>query len=72
MDPVDGIIIAVAISVIPTAVSHYLGSRELGKGLNAMRKGFAKMDERFEALLKESSESHTKILEAIRELARSK
>lgn len=38
MGPVEGIIISVAISVIPTTISYYLGSRELRKGFSEMGK----------------------------------
>lgn len=50
MDPVEGIIIAIAISVIPTDISHYLSSKELRKGFSEMGKGFEEMSRGFEGM----------------------
>ena len=63
MSPETAIIISVVIAVFVGGFWHYMSSREL-------RKGFAKMDERFEQLIRTSFEGHTKILEAIKESGR--
>jgi DNA anti-recombination protein RmuC len=81
MELIEGIMIAIIISVAIEATVggfwHWLGSRELRKGFEKMDERFSKMDKRFESmdrrfeiLLKESSEAHTKILEAIKEMSK--
>ena len=70
LNAVEGMVLAVFIGGFWAFIGHYLGSRELRKGYSEMNIGFRKMDERFEQLIKTSSEEHTKILEAMRELGK--
>ena len=69
--------LSVAVAVGIGGFWHYMGNRELRNGLGGMRGSFTKMDDRFarmdrrfEGPMRQSSEGHAKILEAIRELGR--